>query len=165
METNVKQSRSWSRVGTLVAIAMALVFISLGSSNAQLPSRPPPPPVGPLSCTIQFTVIEGGFIIGAAGGQGTLNCGPSVYPIEVGGIAAGLLIGLSGATLTGPVRNLYRVADIAGTYSGGGGGIAVGGGVQGITLANSRGVQLVLSGTQIGIEGNLNFSGATIRLR
>ena len=149
----------------LAALALALVFIPMGSSNAQLPSRPPPPPVGPLSCTIQFTVVEGGFIIGAGGGQGTLTCGPNVYPIEVGGIGAGLLIGLSGTTLRGPVRNLYQVADIAGTYSGGGAGVAVGGGVNGVTLVNSKRVQLVLSGTQIGLSANLNFSGVSIRLR
>lgn len=156
--------RTRSLAGLMAAALLALIAIPFGSSVAQLPTRPPPV-AGPLSCTIQFTVVEGGFIIGAGGGQGTLTCGPNVYPIEVGGIGAGLLIGLSGATLGGPVRNLFQVPDIAGTYSGGGAGVALGGGVTGISLVNSKGVQLILSGTQIGLSANLNFSGATIRLR
>ena len=140
-------------MGILVAAAFAWSVIPTSTTNAQ------------MSCRISLNIVKGGFIVGAAGGTGTLTCGNKSYPLEVGGIKAGLLAGISKATLSGPVRKLKRVEDIAGTYAGGGAGITVGGGVNAVVIANEKGVELVLSGTQVGLEGSLDLSGTVIRLK
>jgi hypothetical protein len=115
-------------------------------------------------CHVQLDIVKGGFLVGIAGGQGTLYCGRRAYPIAIRGINAGLLIGGSRMTLDGTVENLRFVPDIEGTYSGGAAGIAFGGGVTTANVTNQKGVRLVLRGTQVGLEGSLNISGAEIRL-
>jgi len=149
----MKRFRLLSMAGMLAAATLALTVIPFGAAQAQ------------MACRISLNIVKGGFIIGAAGGTGTLRCGNKTYPLEVGGIKAGLLIGVSKANLSGPVRKLYRVSDIAGTYAGGGAGITVGGGANAVVITNEKGVALVLSGTQVGLEGNLDLSGTVIRLR
>lgn len=142
-----------SMAGLLAAAMLALIAVPFGSAQAQ------------MACRISLSIVKGGFIVGAAGGTGTLTCGNRSYPLEVGGIKAGLLIGVSKANLSGPVRKLRQVSDIAGTYAGGGAGITVGGGVNAVVVVNQKGVELVLSGTQVGLEGNLDLSGTVIRLK
>jgi hypothetical protein len=149
----MKQSRSYIFVASLAAAVLALVTIPYGSANAQ------------MKCSVSIEIVKAGFIVGAGGGSGTLICGNKKYALEVGGIKAGLLIGAAKANLRGPVRNLHRVSDIAGTYAGAGAGIAVGGGVKGIVVRNEKGVELSLSGTQVGIEGGLDLSGTVVRLK
>jgi hypothetical protein len=136
----------------LAAAALALITTLHGSANA-------------MTCSISIKVVKAGFIVGAAGGSGTLTCGNKSYRLEVGGIKAGLLIGVAKANLRGTVRNLKRVQDIEGTYAGAGAGVAVGGGVKGVVVTNQNGVQLSLSGTQVGIEGGLDLSGTVVRLK
>jgi hypothetical protein len=148
----MKRPRSESLVVTLAAAVLALVTILPGSANA-------------MTCRISIQVFKAGFIVGAAGGSGTLTCGRKTYRLELGGIKAGLLIGVAKANLRGTVRNLKRVRDIEGTYAGAGAGIAVGGGVKGTVVTNQHGVQLSLSGTQVGIEGGLDLSGTVVRLK
>ncbi len=116
------------------------------------------------ACHIQLDIVKGGFIVGLAGGQGTLFCGRRAYPLAIRGVNAGLLIGGSRMTLDGYVENLRYVPDIEGTYAGGAAGIAVGGGVTTANVSNQKGVRLVLHGTQVGLEGSLNLGGAEIRL-
>lgn len=118
-----------------------------------------------MTCKISFEVVKGGFIIGAAGGRGTLTCGNKTYPLEVGGIKAGLLIGVAKANLRGRVQNLQRVSDIEGTYAGAGAGVAVAGGVKGVAVTNEKGVKMTLSGTQVGVMGDLDLSGTVVRLK
>jgi hypothetical protein len=149
----MKRAGTLSLAGLLTAATLALIAIPSGPAKAQ------------MACRVALEIVKGGFIVGAAGGSGTLTCGNKSYPLDVGGIKAGLLIGISKANLRGPVRNLRRVQDIAGTYAGGGAGITVGGGVNAVVIVNQNGVELVLSGTQVGLEGNLDLSGTVIRLR
>jgi hypothetical protein len=152
-EATMKRVKTLSLAGLLTAATLALVAIPFGAAQAQ------------MACRISLSIVKGGFIVGAAGGTGTLTCGNKSYPLEVGGIKAGLLIGIAKANLRGPVRRLNRVSDIAGTYAGGGAGVTVGGGVNAVVIVNEKGVELVLSGTQVGLEGSLDLSGTVIRLR
>jgi hypothetical protein len=118
-----------------------------------------------MTCRISIEVVKGGFIVGAAGGSGTLTCGNKTYRLDVGGIKAGLLIGVAKANLTGQVQNLQRVSDIEGTYAGAGAGVAVAGGVKGVAVMNEKGVKMTLSGTQVGVMGDLDLSGTVLRLK
>lgn len=117
-----------------------------------------------MACQIRLEITKGGFVIGAAGGSGALICGGKRYPLTVGGMSIGLVIGMSKVSLVGEVRNLRQVSDIEGTYSGVGASMAIGGGADNVVAANAKGVQLVMRGTQVGLEASLDLSGATIRL-
>ena len=118
-----------------------------------------------MTCRVSIELVKGGFIVGLAGGSGTMTCGDKTYQLELGGIKAGLLIGAAKANLTGEVRNLNRVQDVEGTYAGAGAGVAVAAGVKGVVVANEKGVQMALHGTQVGIMGDLDLSGTVVRLK
>ena len=148
----MKQPRSYLFVASLAAAALALVTIPHGSANA-------------MTCRVSIELVKGGFIVGLAGGSGTMTCGDKTYQLELGGIKAGLLIGAAKANLTGEVRNLNRVQDVEGTYAGAGAGVAVAAGVKGVVVANENGVQMALHGTQVGVMGDLDLSGTVVRLK
>jgi hypothetical protein len=149
----MKRKQPYRLAASIAAGVAVLLTVLHGSANAQ------------MACRISIEVVKAGFIVGAAGGGGTLTCGGKTYALEVGGVKAGLLIGVAKANLRGPVRNLHRVADIEGTYAGAGAGIAIAGGVKGVVVTNEKGVQLSLRGTQVGIEGSLDLSGTVVRLK
>ena len=81
-----------------------------------------------MTCAISLEITKGGFVVGASGGRGVLNCAGKRYELEVSGLNAGLVIGMSRVSLRGTARNLQRVSDIEGTYSGVGASAAAGGG-------------------------------------
>ncbi len=113
--------------------------------------------------SVRFRITSGGFIIGGGGGTGTLNFRGKSYPLNVSGLGIGT-IGMSSADLVGTASGLRSAQDIAGTYSGGGAGVAVAGGARTIQLQNSNGVVLRLQGRQAGFSANLGVGGATITM-
>ena len=115
--------------------------------------------------TIQFDVFKAGFIVGGAGGSGTLNYKGKGYPLSVGGISIGVTIGVSQAELVGDVFNLSKPEDIAGTYNAVGGSAVLGGGVSGVELQNSKGVKLKVQGKSMGLEFSVELSGLEISLK
>ncbi len=119
----------------------------------------------PLSAEIRIEFVSGGFIVGATAGSGTLIYEGKRYPLSVGGVKAGALIGLSKAELGGRVYNLNNVADIAGTYGAAEAGYAVVGGRRIAKLKNNKGVLLELRGRQVGLEFSLDLSGMVISLK
>lgn len=121
-------------------------------------------PANAMTCNVSIELVKGGFIVGLAGGSGTMTCGDKTYALELGGIKAGLLVGIAKANLRGQVQ-LNNVADVEGTYAGAGAGIAVAGGVKGVAIANEKGAKMTLSGTQAGLMGDLDLSGTVVRLR
>lgn len=116
------------------------------------------------NCAIRVSVFSAGFIVGAGGGEGALNCGGQVYPIGVGGIGIGM-IGFGGGQLEGVAYNLRSPADIAGTYGAAGAGFTFVGGAKVAQLQNENGVIIQVHGVQIGLEVNLNLAGMTIALK
>jgi hypothetical protein len=117
------------------------------------------------SGSIQFTVLKGGWFIGASGGSGSLSFGGRSYPIAIGGVSAGLVFGASETRFRGTVSNISRASDVAGVYGAVGAGGAVGRGAQVIRLRNEKGAVLELSGRQVGLQINADLSGMTIALR
>lgn len=149
MNKNIQLIKRFALRGSLLAAA-TLVWV--------LPAQ------AQMACQIRMEITKGGFIVGAAGGSGALICGGERYPLSVGGMSVGLVIGMAKVSLVGEVRNLFEVSDIAGTYSGVGASVAVGGGGDNVVASNSNGVQLVMRGKQVGLEASLDLSGMTIRL-
>jgi hypothetical protein len=115
--------------------------------------------------TIEFSLFKAGFIVGGSGGSGTLHYKGKDYPISIGGISLGATIGISQAELVGDVFNLKKVEDIAGTYSGTKASAALAGGEKVAQLSNSKGVEIKVSGKQIGVEVALDLNGMKVSLK
>lgn len=117
------------------------------------------------SSDIRIEIVSGGFILGAAGGSGTLVYNGKRYRLGVGGVSLGATIGLAKASLYGRAYNLRNASDINGTYYAADVGYAVVGGRKVARLKNSRGVVLELRGRQIGFEATVDVGGMQIWLR
>jgi hypothetical protein len=117
------------------------------------------------SGSISFTVLKGGWVIGASGGSGTLVFQGRRYPISIGGLSAGFVFGASETNFRGTVSNIRSPGDVAGVYAAAGAGAAVGSGAQFITLRNEKGAILTLTGRQVGLQINADLSGLSISVR
>ena len=145
----MKRVRSFSIV--LAGAVLALVTILHGSANA-------------MTCNVAVEIVKAGFIVGAAGGSGTMTCGKKTYHLSLGGIKYGFLAGLAKANLKGHVV-LKKPLDVEGVYAGAGAGIAVAGGVKGIAIVNPKGARMTLSGTQAGLMYDIDLSGTVVRIK
>lgn len=114
---------------------------------------------------VRIRIVSAGFIVGAAGGSGTLTFGGRSYSLGIGGVSVGATIGASTTELIGTASNLRSPRDIEGVYTAAGAGAAIAGGAQVINLSNSRGVMLRLRGRKIGLEFSIDLSGMQISLR
>ena len=117
------------------------------------------------SGTIAFSVLKGGWVIGASAGSGVLIFQGRRYPISIGGLSAGFVFGASETHFRGTVRNIRSPYDVAGVYGAAGTGAAVGAGAQFILLRNEKGAELALTGRQVGLQINLDLSGLSISVR
>jgi hypothetical protein len=139
-------------VGCLVLAA--LVGVALAQQNQ------PYYKVGSIS--FETTSIAAG--LGASWGNGWFTFQGQKYPISVRGLSVGA-VGISKVNAVGNVYNLKNPSDLAGTYAGVSGGIAIAGGVKGILARNENGVVIDLKATQAGVSFNLGSEGFTISLR
>lgn len=121
-------------------------------------------PAEAASGRIELRLVRAGFILGFGSGSGTLNFGGQRYRLSLGGVSLGATIGVASVDFTGRARNLRRASDIEGSYSSIGAGLAAAGGGAVARLRNSRGVELELSGKQIGFMASVDLSGLRIRL-
>lgn len=117
------------------------------------------------TCSISFTVIKAGFMVGGQGGSGALRCGGRTYPISIGGLSYGFMIGASETRFTGTATFRGSPYNVAGVYGAGGVGGAVGRGAQAMVLVNDKGTTLSLTGRQIGLQINADLSGLAITMR
>jgi hypothetical protein len=114
--------------------------------------------------SVALHIASAGFIFGVTGGSGTLTFRGRQYPLSIGGISAGALIGVSATDLIGTASNLHAPGDIAGIYSAVGAGMSVAGGRSAAQLSNARGVVLRLRGRQVGFSFSIDLSGMIISL-
>ncbi len=145
------------RVTKLSLVALALAWLT----GLAVPSYSQ----APAPCDISIKVISGGFIIGASGGEGTLICGGKRYPLSVGGVKLGAVIGLSEANLYGRAYNVGSPGDVAGTYGAAEAGFAVIRGRGVAKLKNTKGVVLELRGRQVGLEFSVDLGGLVLGLK
>ena len=137
-----------------VALAGALVAGSAGLAVAQDGTG-----------TIEFEVIKGGIGVGGQSGEGTLSYQGEEHALTIGGVTVGATLGVTKAELEGSVSGLQSVEDIEGIYTQGEAAAAVGGGVSGIVMQNSKGVELELTGREEGILASLDLGGMEISLK
>jgi hypothetical protein len=117
------------------------------------------------TCSISFTVIKAGWVIGGTGGSGTLRCHGRSYPISIGGLSYGIMFGASETRFHGTARFRGSPYNVAGVYGAGGAGAAVGAGAQVMVLTNQKGAVLSLTGRQVGLQINADLSGLAISMR
>jgi hypothetical protein len=149
----VKMLRLSTIVRQIAITLVALVALATPSYSQPSPAK------------VRIEIVSGGFIIGAAGGRGTLTYQGKRYPLRIGGVSIGLVFGAAKAELVGQAYNLTRPSDISGTYTAVEAGYALAGGRRTARLKNSKGVILVLRGRQIGLEVSLDLSGMQVSLR
>jgi len=135
--------------------AAAVLFTGIGfASTAQAET-----------CSISFTVLKAGLVIGGQGGSGALRCRDRTYPISIGGLSYGFMIGASETRFTGTATFTGSPRRVAGVYGAGGAGAAIGRGAQAIVLANQNGAVLALTGYQRGLQINADLSGLALTMR
>jgi lipid-binding SYLF domain-containing protein len=138
-------------------VALTLAPVAVGSFRV--------PSASAASGRIEFRIVRAGFILGFGSGSGTLFFKGKRYPLSLGGVSLGATIGASSADFVGRVRNLRQANDIRGNYTAIGAGLAAAGGGTVARLRNSRGVELEVSGKQIGFKASVDLSGLRIRLK
>lgn len=121
-------------------------------------------PAEASSARIEFKLFRAGFILGFGSGSGSLFVSGKRYRLNIGGVSLGATIGIASADFVGRVRNLRKPSDIQGTYTAVSAGLAAAGGGSVARLRNSRGVELEVSGKQIGLMASIDLSGLTVRL-
>jgi len=105
-------------------------------------------------------------LVGAVGsGNGILTFHGKHYAFVVAGGSIGATLGVSTSVLRGTALNISAPGDLAGTYTGAGGGAAVAAGVSGVRLRNEKGVVLVLRGAKLGVEVSANLALITITMK
>ena len=144
---------SSSRLRATLAATVMLAGIGL-SSTAQAET-----------CSISFTVIKAGWVIGGSGGSGALRCGGRTYPLSIGGLSYGIMFGASETRFTGTATFRGSPYNVAGVYGAGGVGGAAGRGAQVMVLTNDKGTTLSLTGRQVGLQINADLSGLAISMR
>jgi len=117
------------------------------------------------TCSISFTVIKAGFVVGGQGGSGALRCANRTYRIAIGGLSYGFMIGASETRFRGTATFNGSPRSVAGVYGAGGAGAAIGRGAQAIVLANQNGAVLALTGYQRGLQINADLSGLALSMR
>ncbi len=143
----------------LVVLVAAFCLAAVVSAGAQQQGQPLYP-VG--SVKFESTSVAAG--LGISWGNGSLTFQGKTYPIEVRGLQLAS-VGISKVNAVGNVFNLTKASDVAGTYVGVTGGIAIAGGVKGILARNQKGVVIDLKATQEGVAFNLGTDGFTIELK
>ena len=108
--------------------------------------------------------LSGGSVavgIGFSWGKGTLTYKGKRYPVKVDGLSIGK-VGITGASASGKVYNLKKLANFNGDYQAGGVGMTIAGGRGKIALRNQNDVQVLLTATTRGLD--LTVAGAGVKM-
>ena len=148
-------ARTWAVAFAFAAALLCASVMTPGLARAEDPGRP--------TGYANMEFGQGGFILSASGGKGTLTFKGRKYAFKVGGLGIGG-IGVSKITAVGDVYRLHRVEDFPGVFFQGRAGYAAveGKGVQ--WLENSSGVIMKLRATTKGVSLNLGADGLKIEM-
>jgi len=141
--------------------AFLLVGLMAGGHTAAAQTQP-----GPWVEMESMSVNVG---LGGQAGDGVLrlpnlatNC---AYPFKVDGFGAGIHVGLSKVSASGPVANMTRVGDLNGDYGATEGQVAVLAGGGGMSMKNrTNNVMMNLKAETTGLDLGFGAKGMSIRL-
>jgi lipid-binding SYLF domain-containing protein len=151
----MEESRMSCSSARRTTLAAAVLLTGIGFASA----------VQAETCSISFTVIKAGFVVGGQGGSGSMRCANRSYPISIGGLSYGFMIGASETRFRGSATFNGSPRSVAGVYGAGGAGAAIGRGAQAIVLVNQNGAVLALTGYQRGLQINADLSGLALSMR
>ena len=115
--------------------------------------------------TLRVVFGKVGLVAAVGSGKGVLTFLGKRYAFLVAGASIGPTLALSTNVLHGTALNISTPGDLAGTYTGVGGGAAVAAGVSGVRLRNEKGVVLELRGAKLGVEVSANLALITITMK
>ncbi|MER2602506.1 MAG: DUF1134 domain-containing protein [Candidatus Competibacter phosphatis] len=117
------------------------------------------------SGTVAIDETQFAFILGGSVGGGTLTFHGKKYPFKIGGLTAGVNVGISKMSAAGEVYDLKKISKFPGTYTKLDVGIALGGGVGGLRLKNENGVIMRLESRTQGLQLNVgSASGISVTM-
>ena len=108
---------------------------------------------------------KAGLVAAVGSGEGILTFHGKHYAFLVAGGSIGATVGVSTSVLRGTALNINSPSDLAGTYTGVGGGVAVAAGVSSVRLRNEKGVVLELRGAKLGVEVSANLALVTVTMK
>lgn len=106
--------------------------------------------------TLRVVFGKAGAVAAVGSGEGVLTFHGKRYGFIVVGGSVGATLGISASVLRGTATNINSPADLAGSYTGVGGGAAIVAGVSAVKLRNDKGVVLDLRGAKFGVEASAN---------
>jgi hypothetical protein len=115
--------------------------------------------------TLRLVFGKAGAVAAIGSGEGTLTFHGKRYPFIITGASIGVTLGVSASVLRGTAVNISSPNDLAGTYTGVGGGAAVAAGVSAVKLRNDKGVVLDLRGAKLGVEASANLPVIAITMK
>jgi hypothetical protein len=115
--------------------------------------------------TLRVVFGKAGLVAAVGSGEGVLTFHGKRYGFLIAGASIGATLAASTSVLHGTALNISTPGDLAGTYTGVGGGAAVAAGVSGVRLRNEKGVVLDLRGAKLGVEVSANLALITITMK
>ncbi len=163
----------WSKTLFLLMLAVSLVagVVAVGAQEkgqmappaspegAKEPPYSKPYPMGFVS--IELKRIAAG--VGMEWGKGTLTYKGKKYTFKVKGLGLGA-VGISKVTAKGEVYNLFQLAEFPGQYAAVTAGAAIIQGKEKQDFKNPKGVHIVFTGTEKGLNLAIGPEGFTIRM-
>ena len=111
--------------------------------------------------------LSGGSVaagIGFSWGKGTLIYKGKEYPVSVNGLSLGK-VGITGASATGEVYNLKKLADFDGHYNAGGVGATLAAGQNAVAMKNQNDVQVLLESHTRGVDLTIAGGGVEMHIK
>lgn len=116
--------------------------------------------------TVTIDETQFAFIIGGSTGGGKLNFQGKTYEFKIGGLTAGVNVGITTMSAAGEVYDLKDVSKFPGTYTKIESGVALAGGVSGLHLKNENGVVMKLTSRSQGLQLNVvSASGVKVTMK
>jgi hypothetical protein len=115
--------------------------------------------------TLRIVFGKAGLVAAVGSGEGILTFHGKHHAFLVAGGSIGATVGVSTSVLRGTALNISTPGDLAGTYTGVGGGAAVAAGVSDARLRNEKGVVLELRGVKLGVEISANLASIIITMK
>jgi outer membrane protein OmpA-like peptidoglycan-associated protein len=141
------------------AAAVSLLSLAVGATPARAQTNNAP--------WVELEAISVMAGVGGGSGDGQLhlpNLGTNCdYPFTIGGFGAGIKVGVSKISASGPVNNLTKLEDFPGSYTASSGEVTlIGGRGSGTLKNNANNVSLDLAAKTAGIGLGVSGQGLTI---
>ena len=140
----------------LLSLAMVMLLLAGAAPGQAQPEN--------ISGTVSIDLTSFAAGVGASWGSGVLRYQGKTYRFSVTGLTVGN-VGISTISAVGNVYNLYRPKNLAGNYVAVGAGIAMAGGVGGVSMKNQQGVLIQLYTVQQGLQLTVGPQGFNIEMR